>query len=79
MLVDYPPTVVPVLLVSLRWSQLRGGPVQLLHGAFNLAPRCVALNQLILAEYRLVSTLEVSLRIDCRHMLVQTEARMVIV
>lgn len=65
MLVDYPPAVVTVLLVGLRWGQLRGGPVQLLHGAFNLAPRRVALDQLILAEDRLVATLQVRLRVDC--------------
>ena len=65
MLVDYPPAVVTVLLVGLRWRQLRGGPVQFLHGAFNFAPRRVALDQLILAEDRLVSTLQVRLGVDC--------------
>ena len=39
--------------------------MQLLHGAFNLAPRRVALDQLILAEDRLVATLQVRLRVDC--------------
>ena len=60
-----------VLLVRLHWSQSTTRSVELLHTTFDLTARRVPLYRLHLAFDSLVLTLQISLRIYGRYVLIQ--------